>query len=81
MDEEQVTTEETVETPEMEEATPLADVHQMVTEAETAIQAGEKSKNEAIDELITSLQGMKEEAGEMMGGLVEDETFELPEEE
>lgn len=63
-----------------EKASPLADVHQMVTDAEASIESGEKTKNEVIDELVASLQGMKE--GENpMGGLGEDTSFELPEEE
>lgn len=64
-----------------ETASPLAEVHQMVTEAEAAIASGEKTLNEVVDGLVALLQSMKEGEPEMLGGLVEDEGFSLPDEE
>lgn len=45
------------------------------------VESGELTKDEAIDELIGSLEEMKSTKGEKLGGLGDDTGFKLPEEE
>ena len=80
MNEEQ-TPEETTETKDVEkveEASPLKDVHTLLVDLEQRIEDGSITKDEAIDEIIASLEGMK---GEELKGLGGEEKFPLPEEE
>lgn len=83
MDEEFNDAKDTVEAPVEGKASPLAEVAELVATAEMAITDGSKTKNEAIDELVASLEGMKDKGAEpkVMGGMGADEAFPLPEPE
>jgi hypothetical protein len=64
-----------------EETSPLADVTEAVAKAEGEITSGAKTKDEAIDELIATLQGMKEGGAENIMGGMGGGDFKLPEPE